>query len=194
MGAGTDAAATGRAGRGRNAMSASRKGIILAVLQLAIVASLAAKYAIDRARFPRVWARTAVYDPDLPIRGRYLSVQLRVDGDRVYGNSEPPKGQFNSWSEMRDIELHAQNGRLVASLSPTPTGLRVTRWKTRTGEVITALSEPVDFFLPEHAVDPSWRKAGEELWVEVTVPKKGPPRPIRLAVKRGETFTPLEIK
>jgi hypothetical protein len=175
-------------------MSASRKGIILAVLQLAIVASLAAKYAIDRARFPRVWARTAVYDPDLPIRGRYLSVQLRVDGDRVYGNSEAPKGQFNSWSEMRDIELHAENGRLVASLSPTPTGLRVTRWKTRTGEVITALSEPVDFFLPEHAVDPSWRKAGEELWVEVTVPKKGPPRPIRLAVKRGETFTPLEIK
>jgi len=175
-------------------MSPSRKGIILAALQLAIVVSLAAKYAIDRARFPRVWARTAVYDPDLPIRGRYLSVQLSVDGDRVYGNSEAPKGQFNSWSEMRDIELHAENGHLVASPAPAPTALRVTRWKTRAGEVVTVLSEPVDFFLPEHAVDPSWRKAGEELWVEVTVPKKGPPRPIRVAVKRGGTFTPLEIK
>ena len=176
-------------------MSASRKGIILAALQLAIVASLAAKYTIDRARFPRVWARTAAYDPDLPIRGRYLSVQLRVDADRVYGNSEPPKGNpFNSWSEQKDIDLHAENGHLVASLAPTPTGLRVTRWKTRTGEVVSVLSEPVDFFLPEHAVDPSWRKAGEELWVEVTVPKKGPPRPIRLAVKRGDTFTPLEIR
>ena len=176
-------------------MSASRKGIVLAALQLAIVVSLAAKYTIDRARFPRVWARTAVYDPDLPIRGRYLSVQLRVDADRVYENSEPPKAnQFNSWNEMKDIELRAENGRLVASPALTPTGLHVTRWKTRAGEVVTVLSEPVDFFLPEHAVDPSWRKAGEELWIEVTVPAKGPPRPIRLAVKKGDTFTPLEIK
>jgi len=176
-------------------MSASRKGIILAALQLALVASLGAKYTIDRARFPRVWARTAVYDPDLPIRGRYLSVQLRVDADRVYGNSELPKGnQFNSWSEQRDIYLHAENGHLVASPAPTPTGLRVTRWKTRTGDVVAVLSEPVDFFLPEHAVDPSWRKAGEELWIEVTVPKKGPPRPIRLAVKKRDAFTPLEIR
>ncbi len=170
-------------------MSASRKGIILALLQLAIVASLAAKYAIDRARFPRVW------DPNLPIRGRYLSVQLRVDADPVYENSELPKAnQFNFWGEQKDVYLRAENGRLVASPAPTPTGLRVTRWKTRTGEVVTVLSEPVDFFLPEHAVDPSWRKAGEELWIEVTVPKKGPPRPIRLAVKKGDTFTPLEIR
>jgi hypothetical protein len=54
--------------------------------------------------------------------------------------------------------------------------------------------EPVAFFLPEHAVDPSVRRAGEELWVEVTVPKRGPPRPIQLAVKRGESFTPLDSK
>jgi len=59
---------------------------------------------------------------------------------------------------------------------------------------VAALSEPVAYFLPEHAVDPSRRPQGEELWVEVTVPKKGPPRPIRLAVKRGDKFTPLEIK
>src|SRR5713101_10211885 len=144
MGAGASAAGTGGASRGRNAMSASRKGIILAALQLAIVASLASKYTIDRARFPRVWARTAVYDPDLPIRGRYLSVQLRVDADRVYGNSEPPKGnQINSWSEQRDIYLHAETGHLVARLAPAPTGLRVTRWKTRTGDVVAVLSEPV---------------------------------------------------
>jgi hypothetical protein len=90
--------------------------------------------------------------------------------------------------------LHAENGRLVASPAPRPTGLSVTRWRTRNGDLVAALSEPVDFFLPEHAVDPSRRQAGEELWVEVTVPKKGPPRPIRLAVKKGNTFTPLEIK
>ncbi len=109
--------------------------------------------------------------------------------------SEPPKGNgVNFWSDQRDVYLHAEGGRLVADPAPLPTGLRVTRWRTRSGELAAALSEPVDFFLPEHAVDPSWRKAGEELWVEVTVPAKGPPRPIRLAVKRGATFTPLEIK
>lgn len=43
-------------------------------------------------------------------------------------------------------------------------------------------------------LSPAWRKPGEELWIEVTVPKKGPPRPIRLAIKRGETFTPLDFK
>ncbi len=176
-------------------MSASRKGIILAVLQLALVASLGAKYAIDRARFPRIWAQTVAYDPDLPIRGRYLSVRLRVDADRVYGGLELPKGsQGNFWGEMRDIYFYAENGHLVASPAPTPTRLHVTRWRTRTGDVAAVLSEPVDFFLPEHAGDPSRRQPGEELWVEVTVPVKGPPRPIRLAVKKGDTFTPLEIK
>jgi len=176
-------------------MSPTRKGIILAVLQLAIVASLAAKYAIDRARFPRVWAQTMAYDPDLPIRGRYLSVRVRVDADRVYGGAAPPKGNAgNFWGEMRDVYLRAENGHLVASPAPTPTGLRVTRWRTRTGDLASVLSEPVSYFLPEHAVDPSRRQPGEELWIEVTVPAKGPPRPIRLAVKRGDTFTLLEIK
>src|SRR5260370_8186463 len=75
MGAGASAAAAGRASRGRNTMSPSRKGIILAVLQLAIVASLAAKYAFDRGRFPRVWARTAAYYPPLPLPARPLSVR-----------------------------------------------------------------------------------------------------------------------
>ncbi len=176
-------------------MSPSRKGIILAILQLAIVASLAAKYAVDRARFPRVWTQTVAYDPDLPIRGRYLSVRVRVDANRVYGGSELPKGNLvNFWSDQRDVYLRAEGGHLVAYPAPQPTGLRVTRWKTRTGDVAAALSEPVDFFLPEHATDPSRRQPGEELWVEVTVPAKGPPRPIRLAVKKGDTFTPLEIK
>ncbi len=176
-------------------MSPSRKGIILGILQLVLVASLGAKYAIDRARFPRVWAQTVAYDPDSPIRGRYLSVRVRVDVGRVYGSVEPPKGNaVNFWSDQRDVYLHAEGGRLVADPAPVLTGLRVTRWRTRTGELAAALSEPVDFFLPEHAIDPSRRQPGEELWVEVTVPAKGPPRSIRLAVKRGDAFTPLEIK
>ena len=43
-------------------------------------------------------------------------------------------------------------------------------------------------------MDPAVRSAGGELWTEVTVPKTGPPRPIQLAIKRGDSFTPLELK
>src|SRR5438046_8009861 len=94
MGPGANAATTARACRGRNTMNPSPKGITLAVLQLALVASMGAKYAIDRVRFPRVWAETVAYDPDLPIRGRYLSVRVRGDAHRVYGGAVPPNGSL----------------------------------------------------------------------------------------------------
>src|SRR5260370_9125056 len=118
-------------------MSRCGKGIILAVVQLAIVVSLGAKYAIDRGRFPRVWAQTAAYDPDLPIRGRYLSVRVRVDADRVYAGSELPKGNVaNFWSDQRDVTLGADGGHLVAYLAPTPTAVPCTRWKTPNEDIL----------------------------------------------------------
>ncbi|MBZ5702219.1 MAG: GDYXXLXY domain-containing protein [Acidobacteriia bacterium] len=175
-------------------MSPLRKGLLLAAAQLLLVASLGGKFAWDRAHLPRVWVRTAAYDPELPIRGRYLSLRLRVQADRVYGNTHLPDGnQGRFWEQMKDVYLSVENGELVANPAPGPTGLRVTRWKIRDAEV-ASLQEPVAFFLPEHAADPSRRAAGEELWMEVTVPKKGPPRPIRLGVKRGEKITPLDIQ
>jgi hypothetical protein len=51
--------------------------------------------------------------------------------------------------------------------------------------------QQVDYFIPKHADDPSQRPQGEELWVEVTVPPKGPPRPIRLGIKKSGVLTPL---
>lgn len=36
----------------------------------------------------------------------------------------------------------------------------------------------------------SWRH--RQLWAEVTLPRKGPPRPIRLGVKKGGLLTPLD--
>ena len=54
--------------------------VALLVIQLALVSSIAAKYLYQRWRCPRVWTRTAAIDPELPMRGRYLSLQLTVDG------------------------------------------------------------------------------------------------------------------
>jgi hypothetical protein len=41
--------------------------------------------------------------------------------------------------------------------------------------------------------DPSVLEAGEELWVEVTLPRSGAPRPIRLGVRKDGVLTPLAL-
>jgi hypothetical protein len=61
------------------------------------------------------------------------------------------------------------------------------RWSAR-------LAQPVAFFIPEEVADPSVRPSGEELWAEVTIPREGPPRPIRLGVMRDGRLTPLAIR
>jgi hypothetical protein len=167
-------------------MTNLRKGLILAGAQLALVASLAAKYAMDRAQLPRVWVQTVAYDPNLPIRGRYLSLQLYVTPEN--GNGNP-----SFLGQMRDVTLSAEADHLVATPANHPTGLHVSQ-RPILGVQMTVLTEPVAYFLPEHAIVPSVHSAGEELWMEVTVPRTGPPRPIQLAIKRGDRFTPLDLK
>jgi hypothetical protein len=56
------------------------------------------------------------------------------------------------------------------------------------------LEEPVDFYIAEHAASPLPIKPGQELWMEVTVPPKGPPRPLQLALKDGSNWKPLAFQ
>lgn len=172
-------------------MSGWRKALWIAGVHVVIVLSLGAKLLIDRVRLPHVWVQTVAYDPDSPFRGRYVSVRVRVQADRVYRGAPLPSGPSgNPWSELREVYLTAENGQLVAN--PASTRLRVTRWNTAQGE-IAVLEEPVAYFIPEDAPDPTRRSAGEELWIEVTVPHKGLPRPIRLGVKKNGTLAPLTV-
>ena len=60
-------------------MSGMGRGVLIAVIHVAIVASLGAKLLVDRAMRPRVWARVAPIDPNLPIRGRYVRLRLEVE-------------------------------------------------------------------------------------------------------------------
>ena len=138
------------------------KGLILAGLQIALVASLGGKLLVDRATRPRVWVKAVPVDPYLPIRGRYVSLTLEVASQML-----PAPGTLAGAREMR--------------LQPAEPPFKI---PNRIG---------VAFFIPENVPDPSRRASGEELWVEVTLPKKGPPRPIRLGVKKGETLTVLDL-
>jgi uncharacterized membrane-anchored protein len=151
------------------------RGIAVAAVQCLIVLSLAGKYSYDRERLPRVWVKTAPYDPNLPIRGRYVRLRVEVDGPELQGTFEM-------------VRLGIRDGRLTAVPSAPDPGVYVTRFPNGPW----FLNDPVAYFIPEHADDPSRRPAGEELWVEVSVPPKGPPRPLRLGVRRNGVLTPLE--
>jgi hypothetical protein len=159
---------------------------------MGIVASLGAKLVYDRATRPRVWALAAPYDPSLPIRGRYVSLQLVVES-RGVRETRPGPG----WQPPQSVVLSVEDGRLVAQALPQepgydPSALHV-QFLQRQDQKLAVLDKPVAFFITEHIPDPSRRPPGEELWVEVTIPKKGPPRPIRLGVKRaGSPIVPLE--
>jgi hypothetical protein len=152
-----------------------QRGLIVAAVQSLMVLSLAGKFVMDRASLPRVWVKATPVDPNLPIRGRYVSLQLEV--------ARLDKDSANSPA----VRLAVENGRLVARETTLESHVHV--WP-RNGRA--TISEPVAFFIPEHVADPSRRAPGEELWVEASIPRLGPPRPIRLAVKKDGVLTPLE--
>ncbi|HTP86407.1 MAG TPA: hypothetical protein VMJ34_05650 [Bryobacteraceae bacterium] len=117
------------------------KGFALGLVQCLLVLSISGKLLYDRSTCPRVWVRTGPYDPSLPIRGRYLALQLAPSpGDPYY---------------------------------------------TRT------VYERVLFFVPEHAL--AFESERPQLWVEVTIPHKGPPRPIQLALRKDGRLEPIPI-
>ena len=157
-------------------MTTTTKRFALLAAQALIVTSLGAKLLIDRAWQPRAWVKTMPVDPNAPIRGRYLSMRIEVDAALDLAG--------------RDVSLRVQDGRLTAVRSGAPTGLRL-RTDRRDPRAALQLERPLAFFLPEHAADPSRRGTGEELWMEVTVPERGAPRPIRLGIKKDGTLMPL---
>jgi hypothetical protein len=171
------------------------KGIIVGILQVGMVASLGAKLLYDRATKPRVWVRAASYDPDLPFRGRYVSLQVPVEPTFAVVRKERTdaegKAHVNYEPNWAFVRLEVKDKKLVAHREDASSPNQV--WiDGTTGEA--RLSRPILFFIPEHVPDPSRVDQGEELWVEVTIPRKGPPRPIQLAVKKGSEWRPLELR
>jgi hypothetical protein len=193
-------------------MKLSKISLVLLEIQLALVSSIAAKYLYQRWRCPRVWTQAVAYDPELVMRGRYLSLQLIVDGCQ----STLPSGKQATFQRTINGEvtgtryaigadrpvqfaatIQVQGNKLVAIRVPdTEIQLK--------GQSVTALhgssceamrvDKPVNFYITEHAASPLPVKTGDELWIEVTVPPKGPPRPIQLALKEKGVWRPLAFQ
>ncbi len=165
-------------------MNALGKGLLIGVVQVALVLAVGGKLLYDRANLPRAWVQTAGVDPVLPIRGRYVALNLLFEaapesetipaGDDVAAGTLVVRGD----SALVILEREADGDRLRGPLQfmrrDTPDG---ERWM---------LLRPVAFFLPEHAPDPTRDARPGELWMEVTVPTRSVPRPIRLRRSGGK--------
>jgi hypothetical protein len=149
-----------------------------------LVASVGAKFLMDRVQYPRVWIATVPFDPNLPIRGRYvrLSAVVHVDSSAT--------GRFNG--TVSGVHLTVRDGELIAV--PDVKGHQSIRQATCGGTPCWVLTEPLAYFIPEHAADPSRRPAGEELWVEASVPPNGPPRPIRLGTESDGKISVIKLE
>jgi hypothetical protein len=152
-------------------MKTLQKGLAVAVIQILIVLSVGGKLLYDRATKPRVWVRTASIDPDLPIRGRYLTLNLEVHTAEPLLVQDPKHPGLYSGGPY--VDLAVENNQLIAHKTERPTGMTINSlaWRRNARADTYVLSSPVLFFLPEHAEVPRLGSNGE-LWAEVTVPKK----------------------
>ncbi|MGH8129922.1 MAG: hypothetical protein ACRES3_03595 [Steroidobacteraceae bacterium] len=166
-------------------MNTLARGLIVGAVQLLLVSSVGAKFLYDRANYARLWVESAPYDPYLPIRGRYVSIALLVDAERAESSIGSGTGPA-----MFLARLESRAGRLVAIEDHD--GRHWVTSRDCGARKCWQLTAPLAFFIPEHGVDPSRRPAGETLWVEVTLPPTGAPRPLRLGVKEGEELVPLD--
>jgi hypothetical protein len=190
----------------------SGASVTVLVIQLAIVGSIAAKYLYQRWTCPHVWTRSAAYDPELVMRGRYLSLQLTVDGCQ---STLPSSKQAEFPRDSNGVVVSGRFGLRYTNENEFPAQLKVvdnrltaihlrdnedshsaqmvTTWHALTCEDMRLVA-PVNFYLSEHARSPLPLARDAELWIEVTVPPKGPPRPIQLALKQNGAWQPLAFQ
>jgi len=164
-------------------MTTRRAGVVLALFQAGLLLLVGLTFWIERLTAPRLWAMAQPVDPNLPIRGRYVSLRLRV----------PLSGVDTSESTTQSVILQGQGDRLVAENDGD--GERYAgALIRRDGQTLVELSEPLALFIPPDVKDPSRRSPSDPLWVEVTLPRSGPPRPIQLGVMRGGRLRPLSLR
>ena len=119
-----------------------RKGLLLALINVGLVLTIGVKQSCDRSSLPRAWARVSLDQPGEQWSERYL--QLRIE-------AHPESAFRKGWQY---VKLNIEDGRLVARRSAQGTGVRV-RLEQKGRPEIIALTEAVDFYVPEGAADPA---------------------------------------
>ncbi len=146
------------------------------------------------------------------MRGRYLRLQLTVDGCQstlpsaklatfprnLDGTTKPTGFTIAAPQAVQfPAQLKVEGNKLVAIRLQDPDnrseGITVEAPPGASCDAMR-LDTPVDFYIAEHAANPTPLKPGQELWIEATIPPKGPPRPIQLALKEDGAWKPLAFQ
>ena len=183
--------------------------VALLVIQLLLVSAIAAKYLYQRWTCPRVWTLAQGYDPELPMRGRYIQTQLRVDGCQstlpsakaaqfprdFNGAVKPGPYVMRPGQVSFRANLKVENNRLIAvQVQGDESGTAGEEVWTVPGAACDQmrLMAPVNYYISDTAKSPLPLKPRQELWMEVTVPPKGPPRPLQMALKDNGVWEPMK--
>jgi hypothetical protein len=121
-----------------------------------------------------------------------------ADELRVLDNGQSRFNRFSGFGrECGSIEL--MDGAPVAVFDDSPASwscdnLTFDRWRPGP-EYRLRLAEPILFFISDTAKDPTGLNRDQELWVLATIPRKGPPRPIALGIKKAgeQDIRPLAL-
>jgi len=165
------------------------KGLIVALLHVAIVSTLGAKLLYDRAYRPHIWVKSAVYDPDLPIRGKYLALSVEAPAVGFFSQTTTWGSDPHEFFSPNRCDLVLRGDHLVAIANQR--GEFWANIRRRDNSLFATVNSETAYFLPEHKSGPILHNRDEELWFEATIPRKGPPRPIRLGIKKNGVLTPL---
>ncbi len=186
-------------------MRRNHAALFLLVVQLLLVLSVAGKYLFERKVCPRVWTRATQFDPNSALRGRYLALQLLVNAcalPRDHKYYVPPYS-YPSATIVRpghwkwNVTLAVENGHLAPQLQdrpPNPNDISQLWMQADKPCDQVPLQAAETYFIPDQAKGPFPLNKGQDLWVEVTVPPSGPPRPIQLAVSSKAGFQPLRFE
>jgi hypothetical protein len=185
-------------------MSARRNGLVVLAIQVLLVLSIGAKYAWERHHCPMVWAKAQQYDPDQPLRGRYIGLSLHANACGLLRGRQrkdfeplisgrPRSGPVESeeWRVVPGVRDGVLTPVVVDETRPGPT--QELTLDTGMPCEYARLSGVSDFFIPEHAKSPFPLEKGQELWALVTVPPSGPVRPVKLAVSDASGFHVLSL-
>ena len=168
-----------------------KPGLLLAGVQAALLLSTGLVFWFDRQTSPRAWVPTAPVDPNLPIRGRYITLKMvmpftptskEVSTSDLVGTFQPVKirAEADRLTAIQMVGAKANNERGEIQLSE--------------GALVVIPSPELAFFIPPDVKDPSIRPDGSTLWVEVTLPGLGAPRPIQLGLERDGQIEPLALR
>lgn len=115
----------------------------------------------------------------LIVTGLQCLLVMSLSGKLLYDRSTRPRVWVKT--APRDPSLPLRGRYLALRLRPESGAA----WHRETDGAV------VLFFVPERTLP--FEAAREELWAEVTIPRNGPPRPIRLAIKREGRLEPIEV-